>query len=533
MNRNQYNPELTFWRKIRNKSKYTNAQIAGYVGISDNNVCSYLSGALFPKDKTIKKFCELFHVDYETGKNEFIKAHKNWLEKHPDKQKQRKMPTTFWGIKIYEKGVRHKNVAKYLKINSSTLSNYFTGRLMPNDGKIRKLCEYLDTDFEEGKQEFIRLRSDYRQKHKTIAETVIKERKKNPNKSHTAYNKGIPNRTARKLDTFWQRAIYNTCLTNDTIAEIIGEKYPEKISIYSIGRIIPSEPKIRALCMLCNVDYEVGKAEFIKAHRIYNSLNKISNEPICKDYGTYWGKLKVNKQVSNNWIAKQVDSNPTTIAQYLRGDGIPPEDMIEQLCKIFEVDFKEGKAKFEEEYALRHPDKKWHPRDKSLPKPPPNRNVRTYKDNFWSELRVERGLTNANIAEKMGMKGNTPSIYNWFTGRNIPSDENIRKLCEIFGVGYVVGKQEFIKAHQKWYSWKFDKKKECKYNQHGEFGNSPNTVQIMEEATKILYGKISVDLYEEVKILILNNNFEEVIRKVYPEIELEVFSKLVQLFPIG
>ena len=76
----------------------------------------------------------------------------------------------------------------------------------------------------------------------------------------------------------------------------------------------------------------------------------------------------------------------------------------------------------------------------------PSRYARTYKDNFWSKKRVEHNIKTEEIADLLGIKYKTASAY--FTGQAVPHEEQIKTLCDFFGVDIVEGTREFENAHK-------------------------------------------------------------------------------------
>ncbi len=52
--------------------------------------------------------------------------------------------------------------------------------------------------------------------------------------------------------------------------------------------------------------------------------------------------------------------------------------------------------------------------------------------NFLAELRRERGLTQAELAEKLAVSGKT--VSRWETGQTLPDYEQMQQLCELFSV---------------------------------------------------------------------------------------------------
>ena len=72
----------------------------------------------------------------------------------------------------------------------------------------------------------------------------------------------------------------------------------------------------------------------------------------------------------------------------------------------------------------------------------------TYKDNFWSKKRVEQNTTMSEIAELLDINVKTASSY--FTGQECPHEDQIKTLCEFFGVDLILGTREFINANKQY-----------------------------------------------------------------------------------
>lgn len=69
----------TFWNEIRVKANCRYSDIADLIGRSQSFCSMLFSGELMPVDKTIEKLCDFFDVDFDTGKREFEKAHREWV----------------------------------------------------------------------------------------------------------------------------------------------------------------------------------------------------------------------------------------------------------------------------------------------------------------------------------------------------------------------------------------------------------------------------------------------------------------------
>lgn len=148
----------------------------------------------------------------------------------------------------------------------------------------------------------------------------------------------------------------------------------------------------------------------------------------------------------------------------------------------------------------------------------------TFKDNFWSKLRVERELTVKELATLCGV--NEKSMSTFFTGQCMPDDIIVKDLCDYFGVDFNQGQLEFQHAHLKYraersrklmYSAKKKKVKQedvCEIAEEVaevKCADEPTTMSIDEVrrmfetrwqyAKKALYGKVDCEIYEAIRVL--------------------------------
>lgn len=68
----------TYWNRLRVERNIMHKELAEYFGVSVSTVGGWFSGQLMPNDLMIKRACELFDVEFATGKEEFRKAHALW-----------------------------------------------------------------------------------------------------------------------------------------------------------------------------------------------------------------------------------------------------------------------------------------------------------------------------------------------------------------------------------------------------------------------------------------------------------------------
>jgi len=71
-----------------------------------------------------------------------------------------------------------------------------------------------------------------------------------------------------------------------------------------------------------------------------------------------------------------------------------------------------------------------------------------YKNNFWNQLRKERGITFKQIGDILGRSSTMIRYY--FMGKQMPPQEHINMMCEGFNVDVEQGTAEFKKMHKEW-----------------------------------------------------------------------------------
>ena len=72
-----------FWTEKRNSAGVTNTDIREYLKLSKDTttIAKYFTGEIMPKDDTIKAICNMFDVDFATGKAEFEKINADYHNK--------------------------------------------------------------------------------------------------------------------------------------------------------------------------------------------------------------------------------------------------------------------------------------------------------------------------------------------------------------------------------------------------------------------------------------------------------------------
>ena len=74
----------------------------------------------------------------------------------------------------------------------------------------------------------------------------------------------------------------------------------------------------------------------------------------------------------------------------------------------------------------------------------------TKKNTFWNNLRAKNGYTYQVLASTLDC--GQSQVGKWFSGEVRPGPKYEKAICDLFGVDYTVGHNEFMLAHQAWVS---------------------------------------------------------------------------------
>lgn len=174
----------TFWNKLKEKNNLSNEEISEMTGIPKVTISSNFSGRYMPNSKSLEKYCKLFEIPLEQGKEEFKKAHKAFIaaqngETPPEPVKELKEeiksePTkevdfTFWPSVFVNSNFKIKDIATYLNVDEAKVEKYLTGELVPNFNQLRMLCRlYGGIDMTTGSYAFNLLHEHYLAEPKTL-----------------------------------------------------------------------------------------------------------------------------------------------------------------------------------------------------------------------------------------------------------------------------------------------------------------------------------------------------------------------------
>lgn len=158
----------TFLTQKRKELGIGTYQLGQMLGVSQSMASNYLTGRHSPDKNTAKKICEILNIDPKEGNKYFKEAKAAFKRKNTDKNKTKadapvkseENPSkykerTWWNQKRLETQFNIKDIAQYTDRSEFYIGEAFNGYLVPTDKTIRKLCEFYDVDFEEGRAHFI------------------------------------------------------------------------------------------------------------------------------------------------------------------------------------------------------------------------------------------------------------------------------------------------------------------------------------------------------------------------------------------
>lgn len=146
--------------------------------------------------------------------------------------------------------------------------------------------------------------------------------------------------------------------------------------------------------------------------------------------------LRVSRGMTVPEVAAAVGTSKGNVYAWFAGQFNPPSEYCRKLATLFEVSEDEILSML----AYRDPDAR------KIPHSP-----YTFKDNFWSNLRVLKKYTLKNISDTLGhptVPISTLGMY--FSGSAMPDDRTIKRLCDMFGVDFLKGQCAFAEAHRRY-----------------------------------------------------------------------------------
>lgn len=164
----------TFWNKLREENNLSLEDISKMTGIAPAVVSTNFSGRNTPRKPALEKYCNLFDIPLDKGKEEFKNAHEQYLaikEGKPVEPDPAEKPAvvqeddvdyTFWPSLFANSKFSTNDIAVFLHVEEDAVKRYFTGEDIPDLNTIRMLCGlYGGVDITRGSKGFNRLHENY------------------------------------------------------------------------------------------------------------------------------------------------------------------------------------------------------------------------------------------------------------------------------------------------------------------------------------------------------------------------------------
>lgn len=153
--------------------------------------------------------------------------------------------------------------------------------------------------------------------------------------------------------------------------------------------------------------------------------------------------LRIGRGISFRVLSDMIGAPLSTIYGWMSGKATPPESAIEKLAKVFNVDttviqecILVGTKSTVPVTPAPEGDHRKGPRKRS--------------NTFWNNKRTEIGFTVAEVAQGLNGRIDKHRLTKYLNGTAMPSDEDIKIICDFFDVDFKEGKREFRKANKAW-----------------------------------------------------------------------------------
>lgn len=158
-----------FWDNLRHKNKLSLRDLSEITNIPVGSLSTYFTGRIIPNEAVLDTLCNLFGVNKEEGRAEFVSLHKQYVEKLSQETAiyESDMPTeetskvdetpdyNFWPNLFETTKISYHDLGIYLGVPEERVMKYFSGEVTPNFNQIRKLCAlYGGLDMQTGSKRF-------------------------------------------------------------------------------------------------------------------------------------------------------------------------------------------------------------------------------------------------------------------------------------------------------------------------------------------------------------------------------------------
>lgn len=257
------------------------------------------------------------------------------------------------------------------------------------------------------------------------------------------------------MQTFWNNKRKERKMKVRDIAFIFNITN-QKAQRWFIGCTLPSEEQMKQICDIFEVPYDKGIAEFNKAHDAYLEAHYPKSEDSTRVLPkarkvTFWNKKRMERGLKIYEVADMLGKDRRSIGMCFTGQVFPSEDIIEGLCKIFNVDIGVGRQEF-----IKANDE-WKADSFSRVKlisnsseASPSVTALNPANSFWESKRAALKLSQYDLANFLAVSHSTMNAF--LTGKMMPDTKQIAMLCNLFSVSIDEGTKEFERLYREYHT---------------------------------------------------------------------------------
>ena len=146
--------------------------------------------------------------------------------------------------------------------------------------------------------------------------------------------------------------------------------------------------------------------------------------------------------------------------------------------------------------------------------------IRTCKTNFWSTLRVDRGIKLKELADLLGFSDS--AVGAWFSGQVLPKASVINDLCSFFDVDVDEGTRQFVLAHREWRAQ--NNRPSATKNIPATREKSLDSISTSDDILQLLYGKVDYTTFVRLTTVLSNKSDDtDVLQEIYGSVSYEEF----------
>ena len=178
-----------YWSNLRVTKNLRIVEISEKTGVPRGSLSNYFTGKCMPKDNVIAAICDVFEIDFETGKqafydgfmqykprtktrgymtnseprvelpedplaNKVIKKYKKKAVAVTEKTSVKTKHETAWSKRLKTAGLTATEFAKYLGKEKSTVIKYVSGKNMPPKEVVQLFADYFKVPYVQAAEEF-------------------------------------------------------------------------------------------------------------------------------------------------------------------------------------------------------------------------------------------------------------------------------------------------------------------------------------------------------------------------------------------